>query len=169
MLKSSVKKARDQEEKSGSKRIRGRSRSTVLENHSWPGAPTAHSSFHKPLRLSSVSTSGSRSSIGNFCRYWVLNHSSLGRSKTPLVRLTPSSENLSSKSLVRRNSASPPGAQPSNARKLRKASGRNPSVRYILTSVAPWRFDRRDLSGPRIRGRCAKIGGSAPKARYSRT
>ena len=36
-------------------------------------------------------------------------------------------------------------------------------MRYILTSVAPWRFERRDLSGPRISGTCAKIGGWAPQ------
>src|SRR5450755_4429617 len=103
MGKSSLKKARDQLEKSGTNLTRGRKRSTVFENHSCPGPP-AHSSFHKPLRLSSASTWGSKSSIGSFCRYWVLNHSSFGRSKTPLVRLTPESENRSINSFVRRNS-----------------------------------------------------------------
>src|SRR5438067_3764455 len=169
MAKSAVKKARDQDEKSGSKRIRGRSRSTVLDNHSCRASPTAHSSFHKALRLSSFSTSGSKSSIGSFCRYCVLNHSSLGRSKTALVRLTPCNENFSSNWLVRRNSSSPPGAHPSSARKLRNASGRKPSVRYMLTSVAPWRFERRDLSAPRISGTCAKTGGSARNAWYNST
>src|SRR5579885_1489705 len=76
-----------------------------------------------------------------------------------------SSENFWMRSLVRRNSSSPPADQPRSARKLRNASGRKPSARYMLTSVAPWRFERRDLSGPRIRGTCAKIGGSAPSAR----
>ena len=28
----------------------------------------------------------------------------------------------------------------------------------MSTSVAPWRLERRDLSAPRISGRCAKIG-----------
>src|SRR5205085_2452611 len=37
----------------------------------------------------------------------------------------------------RRNSSSPPGDQPSNAKKLRNASGKNPSARYMFTSVAP--------------------------------
>src|SRR5713101_2223170 len=165
---SSEKNARDQVEKSGSRRMRGRNKSTVLENHSRP-APLAHSSFHRPLRFSSAPTSGSKSSMGSFCRYCVLNHSSLARSKTALVRLTPSSENFSSKSLVSRNSSSPPALQPSSARKLRKASGRKPSARYMLTSVAPWRLESRDLSGPRISGTCAKTGGSAPSARYSST
>src|SRR3981081_4375976 len=140
MGNSSLKNARDHVEKSGSSRTRGRNRSTVFENHSCP-APVAHSCFHKPLRLSSASTPGSNSSIGSFGRYWVLNHSSLGRSKTPFVRLTPANENFSIKSLVRKNSSSPPGDHPSRARKLRNASGTKPSVRYRLTSVAPWRFD----------------------------
>src|SRR5712692_10017096 len=60
---SSEKNARDQVEKSGSRRMRGRNKSTVLENHSRP-APLAHSSFHRPLRFSSAATSGSKSSIG---------------------------------------------------------------------------------------------------------
>src|SRR6266851_9773089 len=165
---SSEKNARDQVEKSGSRRMRGRNKSTVLENHSRP-APLAHSSFHRPLRFSSAATSGSKSSMGSFCKYCVLNHSSLARSKTALVRLTPSSENFSSKSLVRRNSSSPPALQPSKARKLRNASGKKPSARYMLTSVAPWRLESRDFSGPRISGTCAKTGGSAPSARYSST
>src|SRR5713101_2595143 len=127
---SSEKNARDQVEKSGSRRMRGRNKSTVLENHSRP-APLAHSSFHRPLRFSSAATSGSKSSMGSFCRYCVLNHSSLARSKTALVRLTPSSENFASKSLVRRNSSSPPALQPSSARKLRNASGRKPSAVHV--------------------------------------
>src|SRR5712664_356146 len=173
--KSSLKKARDQEEKSGNSRTRGRSRSTVFANHAWsrpsvPGAaPAAHSGFQRPLRFNSFSTSGSNSSIGNFCKYCVLNHSSFGRSKTAFVRLTPASENFSIKSFVRINSSSPPGDHPSSARKFRNASGRNPSARYMLTSVAPCRFERRDLSAPRISGTCANTGGSAPSARYKRT
>src|SRR5580704_9278860 len=143
MGNSSLKNASDHDEKSGSKRIRGRSKSTVRENQTWsrpsgPGAaPAAHSSFHNLLRFSSASTSGSSSSIGSFCKYCVLNHSSLGLSKTPLVRLTPSSENLSINSFVRRYSSSLPGDQPRSTRKLRKASGRKPSARYMLTSLAP--------------------------------
>ncbi len=167
-MKSSLKKARDHVEKSGNRRTLGRSRSTVFENHSCP-APFAHSSFHNPLRFNSPSTCGSSSSIGSFCRYCVLNHSSFARSNTPFVRLTPSSENLSTNSFVRRNSSSWPADQPSSARKFRNASGRNPSARYMLTSVAPCLFDSRFLSGPKISGTCAKTGGSAPSARYSST
>src|SRR5580693_8870180 len=130
MGKSSLKNARDHDEKSGNSRIRGRSKSTVLENQAWslpsgPGAaPAAHSSFHNLLRFNSASTSGSRSSIGSFCKYCVLNHSSLGLSKTPFVRLTPSSENLSTNSFVRRYSSSFPGDHPSSARKLRRSEER---------------------------------------------
>src|SRR5579859_3495324 len=127
MGNSSLKKARDHEEKSGRSRIRGRSKSTVRENQAWslpsaPGAaPTAHSSFHNLLRFNSASTCGSNSSMGSFCKYCVLNHSSLARSNTPFVRLTPSSENLSINSFVRRYSSSFPGDQPSSARKFRNA------------------------------------------------
>src|SRR5438045_8717730 len=78
--KSSLKNARDQVEKSGSRRTRGRSRSIVLENQSLyflRASPEpallldarsgfAHSSFQRPLRFRSASPSGSKSSMGSF-------------------------------------------------------------------------------------------------------
>src|SRR4029077_18718090 len=117
----SLKNPRAHVEKSGSKRVRGRNKSTVFENHS--RFSPAHSGCHSFERSSSPCTAGRSSSIGSFCRYCVLHPSRFRRSHTAFVRLTPSSENRETISEVRRNSASPTD-HPSRARKFRNASGR---------------------------------------------
>ena len=123
--KSSVKKARAQVAKSPSKRVLGRIKSTVCANQAC-SAP-AQRPATDPARFSSASHRAGFPRPATFCRYCVLNHSSLGRSKIAFVRLTPASENRSNQLRVRINSESSPGDHPSSARKLRNASGKNPS------------------------------------------
>ena len=122
--KSSVKKARAQPLKSFKKRVRGRKKSTARANQSSLAAI--------PLWLQ-IPFCQLRPHIGqqffnrHFLRYCVLNHSSLARSKTALVRLTPTSENRSNQFRSRQIFGIIASDQPRSARKFRNASGRNPS------------------------------------------
>jgi len=107
-VNSSLKNARDQEEKSGSKRMRGRSKSTVFENHAWslpsgPGtAPAAHSGFHSPLRFNSFRLR-QQFLKGKFLQVLGVEPLELGLSNTALVRLKPGERKfLQQISLVRK-------------------------------------------------------------------
>ena len=68
---------------------------------------------------------------------WLLNHSSFSGLKTALLELMPSSEKAAISSSRVNSSWSLPGDQPSSARKLNIASGRNPWRSYSITDVAP--------------------------------
>ena len=46
------------------------------------------------------------------------------------------------------------------------ASGRKPSSLYASIEVAPWRLLNRDLSDPKIIGKCTYVGGFHPKLSY---
>ena len=94
-----------------------------------------------------------------------LNHSSFSGLNTASLLLMPSSENAATSSSRENSSWSLPGDQPSSARKFIIASGRYPCREYSVTDVAPWRLLSRRLSGPRMRGTCAKAGNGLPNAR----
>ncbi len=82
--------------------------------------------------------------------------------------MMPSSEKRSISSSMVKISRSSRGDQPMSARKLTIACGRMPCCAYSPTAVAPWRFDSRLPSAPRIIGTWPKVGTSAPSAWYSR-
>src|ERR1700761_2225254 len=131
----------------------------------------------KPVLPHSVLISGSSSCALERRIHSVLNQASLSLSKTALDFEMPSSEkSLTNSSELKISRSRPsaslpaePGDQPSSARKLRKASGMMPMSLYEVTDVAPWRLERRVLSGPRMSGTCAKMGSGAPSAWYCST
>ncbi len=98
------------------------------------------------------------SAAGIFAMYcWFIQRSFSG-SKTEGDAPTRSRVNSRSISSRERISRSPPGAQPSRARKLKSASGRMPASRHSSTAAAPWRLESFFLSVPRIMPRCANVG-----------
>ena len=97
-----------------------------------------------------AATAASSSSAGILAMYCAFIQSSFSGSKTEGEAPTRSSENSRSISSRVRISRSPPGAQPSSARKLKSASGRMPASRHSSTAAAPWRLESFLRSVPRI-------------------